>query len=328
MKNDYQLLPLKQLAQDYQQEFQRLLEQETQELQALALRRQEQLVQFRVQQLTAAGEEGSDGVEEWVRETLGNPKPLQVDQAKLRQQAREAVTSRWIEQNQIAQKLSYFPHQWMSYFGGWQAIKVGDKYSPRQTYQHNVVEPQDLFALGSVLLARSNRSNFFKAAPKTVKQYSSPINPLVPVVLAGFKRCQNIPYSAWDLSELDVFENEEIVKLVNCTKPDVTASRLLSLRNVALTPQSGARAGKPSNPATSANLYHLGDTEIGHLPRLAKYIVLQTWAAHPQHRDPYAILDLDNWDHVPEPLIVADVFVPETKQPTFTFTSANKLLWD
>jgi hypothetical protein len=43
-------------------------------------------------------------------------------------------------------------------------------------------------------------------------------------------------------------------------------------------------------------------------------MVLQTWAAHPSNRNDYAILDPNNWDNVPEPLVSKDIFLQNTTQ--------------
>jgi hypothetical protein len=38
-------------------------------------------------------------------------------------------------------------------------------------------------------------------------------------------------------------------------------------------------------------------------------MVLQTWAAHPQNRNEYMILDPNNWDNIPQPLVSKDIFL-------------------
>jgi hypothetical protein len=43
-------------------------------------------------------------------------------------------------------------------------------------------------------------------------------------------------------------------------------------------------------------------------------MLTQIWLAHPQHRSNLMILDPNNWDHMPEPLIAASIFkTPEGK---------------
>lgn len=308
MKNDYQLLDLAGLARKYQAYYKDEYEEAHRLESSVAKRVYDAKLSNLVSRLSSS-ELGSDGVEEAAREELGLPKPVQIDTASLKHKVRESTVSDWLAANQISQKLNWFGQQFMAYFGTWTPVKIDGKYCPEATYTFNVVERQDLFGLGSVLLAKSMRSSFFKDAPKGNQQYKSCINSLVPVVLAGFKRYQGIPYMQWDLSKIEFFENSEIQGLVGCRDPKLQQADVLALRNAALTPKTGARAGIPANPATCANLYHLTGTALGHLPKLAKYIILQTWAAHPQNRDMYAILDLEDWDSVPEPLTGTDLFV-------------------
>lgn len=316
MYHDFKKLDLPQLAREYQQRVTTAYAEEltlAQDIAQRAWQRKLDQAAQRIQQYDS--EAGSDGVYESALELVGDfdPQQVQVDREKIKESVRAPLVAQWIVDNQIPQKLSWLPHQLMAYFSSWTPTKVGEVYSPRATYQRAVVEGQDLFALGASLLAKAPRGEFFRGAPKGSQQYKSPLNSLVPIVLAGFKRYHNIPYMSWELAEIGVFENQEIAKLVGTVLPQLTQADLLALRNTALTAKSGPRSGRTDNPATSANLYHLQDTAIGHLPKLAKYMILQTWCAHPQNRDPYAILDPENWDRIPEALLTGvDIFVPKT----------------
>lgn len=329
MKNDFKLLPLATLAREYQQTFQeaysRAFELEAKIVQLAWQRRYDQTL-ARLQELNENSEAGSDGLEEEAMELCGKPpKPSLSSEAvaKMRTVARNQVLQPWMEREDISQKLSWLPQQMMAYFGSWDAVRVDGVYSPLLTVKRNTQERDDLFALGALMLAKAPRSDFFKGAPKGSQQYKSPINPLVPIVLAGFKRYQDIPYEAWDKSEIGAIVDDEIAALVGCKLPSLSDVDIFAIRNNALTPKTGARAGKSNNPATTASLYHLQESAIGHLPKLARHMVLQTWAAHPQNRDPYAILDPENWDRVPQPLVEGtDLFVPQEQvTPKRTYTS-------
>lgn len=320
MKNDFQILPLQALAQDYQETYTSMAGDELLLAKAAARKAYDRRLERTIQNLHGYnGEAGSDGLEEEAYELVGDFKePTTLPQevtAKLREEARAAVVPRWIEREAISQKLTWLPQQMMAYFGGWEAVPVEGVYSPMLTARRNTQERKDLRALGALLLATAKRGDIFKGAPKGNQQYKSPINPLVPIVLAGFKRYQGIPYEAWNKSELNAIVDDEIVQLIGCKVPSLLVEETLRLRTKALTPATGPRAGKCNNPATTASLYHLQETALGHLPKLAKHMVLQTWAAHPENRDKYAILDLENWDRVPEPLVALDLFMPPELQP-------------
>lgn len=319
--NDIKILDFPGLARDFQQIYLQLRADKIFLAQKVAERKYQQQYQQLVQQFSNYGEGGSDGLEEAVLETLGefDPKQVQLPEAAIqqcKQDAKSAATDSWSTKNMISQKLTWLPHQLLAYFGTWQAVRdETGKYSAPLTWDTNTRAREDYFALGSALLATSARVNFFKDAPKGNQQYKSPINPLVPIVLAGFKKFQGIPYSSWNIVGLEVLLDPELAKLVGVRVPDIGQSDLIALRNTAVTDRTGARAGIPNNPATCTKLNHLGDTALGHLPKLAKYMVLQTWAAHPSNRSEYMILDPNDWDAIPEPLVSRDIFLHQTAKP-------------
>ena len=314
--NDIKLLDFPGLARDFQQTYTQLRDERLHIAQAVAERRYRQQYAQLVQQFSGySSEAGSDGIEESVRESLGefDAQAVQLPTNILQQcktEAKTAVTEAWCVKNSIPQKLNWLPHQLLAYFGTWTAVRdESGKYSAQLTWDANTRARGDYYALGSALLATSTRTNFFKDAPKGNQQYKSIINPLVPIILAGFKKYQGINYSEWNPVGLEALLDAELAKLVGVVVPELSVSELIALRNTAVTDKEGARANIPNNPATCTKLNHLGDTALGHLPKLAKYMVLQTWAAHPSNRNDYAILDPNNWDSVPEPLVSKDIFL-------------------
>jgi hypothetical protein len=335
--NDIKLLDFPGLAREFQETYTQLRDERLRVAQAVAERRYRQQYNQLVQQFSGFDSEaGSDGIEESVRESLGEfdlqavQLPANVIQ-QCKSEAKLAVTEAWCAKNSISQKLNWLPHQLLAYFGTWKAVRDDTgKYSAILTSDANTRQRGDYYALGSALLATSARTNFFKDAPKGNQQYKSVINPLVPIILAGFKKYQGINYSEWNPVGLELLLDSELAKVVGVTVPELSHSELIALRNTAITDKQGARAGIPNNPATCTKLNHLGDTALGHLPKLAKYMVLQTWAAHPSNRNEYMILDPNNWDHVPEPLVSKDIFLPkslQTVQPK-SVSSYSDLPWD
>jgi hypothetical protein len=336
--NDIKLLDFPGLARDFQQTYTQLRDERLRLAQAVAERRYRQQYNQLVQQFSGySSEAGSDGIEESVRESLGefDPDSTQLPASVIQEckhTAKASVVEAWCVKNSISQKLTWLPHQLLAYFGTWTAVKDDTgKYSAQLTWDANTRARGDYYALGSALLATSARTNFFKDAPKGNQQYKSVINPLVPIILAGFKKYQGINYSDWSLVGLEMLLDPELAKLVGVTVPEIAHSELIALRNTAITDQSGSRANIPNNPATCTKLNHLAGTAIGHLPKLAKYMVLQTWAAHPSNRSEYMILDPNNWDAIPEPLVSKDIFLHKSPQaapkatPSFGY---SELPWD
>lgn len=337
--NDIKILDFPGLARDFQETFAQLRDERLRTAQLVAERRYNQQYNQLVQQFSNfSGEGGSDGVEESVRESLGyfDPSTVQLPHATIQEckaTAKSSVVEAWSIKNSISQKLTWLPHQLLAYFGSWKAQRDDTgKYSAPLTWDANTRQRADYFALGSGLLATSARTNFFKDAPKGNQQYKSVINPLVPIILAGFKKYQGIKYSDWNLVGLEILLDPELAKLVGVTVPQIAHSDIIALRNTAVTDKQGARAGIPNNPATCTKLNHLGDTALGHLPKLAKYMVLQTWAAHPSNRNEYMILDPNDWDRIPEPLISKDIFLHKSPQAAVKTSATNfgysELPWD
>lgn len=335
--NDIKLLDFPGLARDFQQIFVQLRDERLQLAQRVAERKYQQQRQQMLVQIGSYGEGGSDGLEESITEILGDFDASKVVLSETivqqcRQEAKAHVTEAWATKNMLAQKLSWLPHQLLAYFGTWTAHKdESGKYSATLTWDANTRQRGDYYALGSALLATSARTNFFKDAPKGNQQYKSAINPMVPIILAGFKKFQGINYSDWSLVGLETLLDADLAKLIGVTVPEISHSDLLALRNTALTDRSGLRANIPNNPATCTKLNHLSDTALGHLPKLAKYMVLQTWACHPSNRNEYMILDPNDWDNIPEPLVSKDIFLQQTPKPVVSrpaqFADNTDLPW-
>jgi len=222
---------------------------------------------------------------------------------KVSNRAIDVSTRLWCVEQEISKKLTWLVHHLGAYFAEQDPQpEQSGLLSPALTYKHWVVDPKDLTALGATVLTRAPRGNLFQDAPTGTRQYSSPANPLVPLVLGGYKRYRGIPYSRWNLGELHRWESPELCSLVGLQTPRLTPAELLHLRSTAQTPKSGKRAGSAGNPATTATLWHLGDTPLQGYPRLAQHLILQTWCAHPTNRDSYGVGSLDCWDTQTPPL--------------------------
>jgi hypothetical protein len=139
---------------------------------------------------------------------------------------------------------------------------------------------------------------------------------LTPLILAGFKRMQGISYNLWQgLDKLEYIMEPRLHEAVNVVCPDLGSTRLLEIRQQGLMTRSGKSAGQLKNAETTWSLNGISDTELGHLPKLTQSILTQIWLAHPQHRHELMILDPNNWDRRPEPLIANNVLkTPEPQE--------------
>lgn len=195
--------------------------------------------------------------------------------------------------------------QLVAWFGSWKICETG-----RQTVQHNC-DTQLKRAL--YMLTRINRSGLIPVQTKT-PDYGT----LTPLIMLGQKRMCGRTYESWrNYPGLEwILERRlgEAVVSDNYDFCDLGSARLLEIRNQGLTGRSGKVAGVVKPAESTWSLNGIRDTELGHLPKLTQTIITQCWLAHPKHRTPYMILDPQNWDRVPDPLIDQTLF----QQPPIT----------
>lgn len=211
----------------------------------------------------------------------------------------------WAVKNQLNRMGSWLLPQLVAAFGSWRLILVDNKIDVKLTLKHNCeasLEAQAYWRLSRI--------------PRTcllTKQVAIPeYAVLTPLILAGFKRMQGVAYASWQgLENLDYVLEPRLLPAVCVDVPDLGSERLLEIRTQGLTTRSGKSAGQLKSAESTWSLNGIQDTELGHLPKLTQSILAQIWLAHPVHRSNLMILDPQNWDHMPEPLIAPTIF----KQP-------------
>lgn len=165
------------------------------------------------------------------------------------------------------------------------------------------------------MLITDPRGNLFPGIKQTGKDYL-PYCGLVPLILAAHKSINDITYETWDKTTLGQLVNKSLLEVMELSlqeKYQFTSEELLEARNEGLYYISGVSAGKQKSPETTFKLNGLvskqenGQIMISSeftqdLPSLAQTILTQIWAAHPVNRNNLMILDLYDWDNIPEPL--------------------------
>jgi len=201
--------------------------------------------------------------------------------------------------------------QWLlpqisAYYGTWQAVPL-DNYilDPRATARQNITSKWDM-GLWRVC-TKLKRGALVKVQSSEVgRNYSQ----LVPLILAGMKRHQGIPYKRWDLGGLSGLVHQELYEVMeyegDCL--DLAADELLEIRQAGLTIRSGAKAGQQNKPTSQWKLHGLATTQFHNTPTLLATIMCQIWVAHPSLRTELMVLDPKNWDQMPQPLIAGEVF--------------------
>ena len=210
---------------------------------------------------------------------------------------------------------SWLLDQLLHHFGSWKLfLDRGAKVDPIKTAQYNLgsgTEAQQLFQLGCWKVAcRLSRS---KLLPKQIAQpeFSS----LVPLILLGVQRYQDVPYSDWSRENLYAVMQLELAEAMTYIPPPLSLREILEIRNQGLLVRSGLKQGTYRDPRTTWKLSAILDTEIGELNYLQQAQITQIWIAHPEHRHKNQVLDPLNWDLQPEPLILPEL---QKQQPKWT----------
>ena len=232
----------------------------------------------------------------------------------------------WCEQMQLSHLHQWLLPQLVAWYGSWiLVLDENSNYDCLATVKLNCSDPK---SRAFYMLSRVKRSLLVAQQTKT-PDYAS----LTPLILMGLKRMQGINYETFRSStglqyllEPRLFSavvlGSEDLEVCNSLGPN----RLLEIQKQGLTTKSGKTAGSMKPARSTWSLTGIQDTEIAHLPKLTQTILTQCWLAHPELRTPYMILDLQNWDKMPQPLVTNDIFKAVQTQPKQEL--AEILPWD
>ena len=247
-----------------------------------------------------------------------------------------SMTDTELEQFCEANLLAHF-HGWLlpqlvAYFGTWTLVKDSlGSIDILATLKHNVGQDPKLQGLWK--LSRVKRSLLVPVMSKS-PDYAT----LTPLILMGQKRMCGVEYNQWKaLPNLEYVLESRLLEALNLNHDDLLlcsslgSDRLLQLRDQGLMQRTGVKAGQLKKAESTWSLTGMQSTEIAHLPKLTQTMLTQIWLAHPSLRTPYMILDPNNWDNLPTPLLTPDIFkAPEPelkKQKPKPTPVVDKLPW-
>jgi len=220
----------------------------------------------------------------------------------------EVELESWCAKEAINRFQSWLLPQLVAAFGAWKIILVEGKPDVKLTLKHNCeasLEAQALWRLSRIPRTLLLTKQIAQA------EYAT----LTPLILAGFKRMQGVGYETWrHCTGLDYVLEPRLLEAVTCDVPNLGSERLLEIRTQGLTTRSGKSAGQLKSAESTWSLNGIQDTELGHLPKLTQSMLTQIWLAHPTHRSNLMILDPQNWDRMPEPLIAPIIFKQPVKE--------------
>ena len=239
-------------------------------------------------------------------------KNLHIEELPLKEIAvmTETELESWCLKHDLNRMGSWLLPQLVANFGSWSLVRdETGSIDVKQTLKCNC--EQSLEAQAMWRLSRIPRTCLL-TKQIAIAEYAV----LTPLILAGFKRMQGIQYEQWrGLENLAYILEPRLYEAATAVCPDLGSERLIEIRQQGLMTRSGKSAGQPKAAESTWSLTGIADTELGHLPKLTQSILTQIWLAHPVHRHSLMILDPNNWDRMPEPLIANNVFkTPEPQE--------------
>ena len=234
----------------------------------------------------------------------------------------------WCESVQLSHLYTWLLPQLVAHFGSWTLVYDKSHIDCLATIKHNCPDPK---SRAFYMLSRVKRS-LLVATQTKFPDYAT----LTPLIMMGQKRMKGVDYESWKNSRgLQYILEPRLFDAVMLSPEDLTicgglgSDRLLEIQVQGLTTKSGKTAGTMKPAKSTWSLTGIQDTEIGHLPKITQTILTQCWLAHPELRTPYMILDLENWDNLPKPLVSNEIFKQEPEQkPTKMKEAAEVLPWD
>lgn len=231
----------------------------------------------------------------------------------------------WIKEVKLHQHYKWFLPQLVAQLSGWEPV-LDDLGNPlvKETFQHNKVR-QDPKQLTLWRFSRILRSELI------TKQIDQPqYAKLTPLILLAMRNQHGIKYNQWRRDpNLEHILEPDLYMAVNHSFDNIGlwyglgSQRLLEIRELGLMTKSGATLGQLKSPHTTWSLTGIQGTELDGLPKLTQTILTQIWLAHPENRHHNMILDLLDWDRMPDPLVSGEIFqrkqVVEPKQPKNAF---------
>lgn len=215
---------------------------------------------------------------------------------------------------------SWMLPQIAAHYGNWDLVfNAEGKVDPNATAKKNISSPWDI-GLWKVC-TRLKRGSLVKSQ---INPEFASYSALVPLILMGAKKYKGVLYNSWDITPTTKLVDKNLLEAM-LWQPDDSHSdyldmvpgevrynlgseRLIELRTQGLQVKSGPKKGSYLNPQSAWCLRGMQGTELAKAPKLVGTMLCQIWVAHPSLRTEYMILDPNNWDWMPPPLVTQDIF--------------------
>lgn len=224
--------------------------------------------------------------------------------------SREVSVQEFITKCGLKARNSWFLPQLTSYISNW-TIPSAAKIDAKDFLNINVRDKP--FNLGIYYLCTHRLRGDLVEGQSTA--LGVPYSALVPLLLMPFKKLHNIDYNKWDRDELRRVVDPNMLEFLEFKPLTLTNEEILDIREKGLTYKTGAKAGQAKKATSTIRLN--GGKDLPEMPWYYQVATFQIWVGHPSLRHKYMILDNQNLDNMPEPLISTEVVKAPTSVPTY-----------
>lgn len=222
----------------------------------------------------------------------------------------------WVNNSNLCNHASWLLPQLVAHFGSWRLAKCG-----KTTVAENCTTDH---SRALYRISRVKRSLLIRTQTK-LPQYGQ----LTPLLLLGFKRYQGFSYEQFrEFRGLEWLLEPDLYQQILLDQPiNLSTERILAIRQQGLIAKSGSKVNTLKPAESTWTLTGIKDTELGSYPKLVQVMIAQIWLAHPKHRCGDMILDPNDWDNMPQPLIDTELGLSAPK-PTAKVPAREPLPWD
>ena len=214
------------------------------------------------------------------------------------------VFTRFAKDWNMPKNADWFFSQTQARFAQLKLVKNSNGYSAKALYLDHIAKSKELLAIWHLVRFSARSALVEKQIDVRYRDYCS----LVPIIMAAFKRHNDIGYEEWDRSEVHGIVEEKLAQAMLLDEvPQLTTEEWLAERDAAIMWKSGDKEGTPRNPATTYQMYPSKGSVLLEVPPLARIMLCQTWCAHPSNRTRLMVLSPTEWDGLPQPLVSSRV---------------------
>ena len=168
------------------------------------------------------------------------------------------------------------------------------KLDAKATFLKIREKDDNLFQYLKYVSRLTSRGKLYAASGSLAAPYCA----LVPLFMMPYKKFRDIPYESWHTEDqvVTALGNKLGLEYQKYHHLQFTDEQVAEMRERALMSPSKGKLAPSAWPNHSVTYYDLKLPSTS----LFRHMLCQTWMANVQHRNEYMILDLNDWDKMPE----------------------------